>query len=353
MRYGSGQHVRKIIKCLENVTSVTGHRASVVYFDWIKLVEAALIALPDQLKAMVTTGQFKPDPPETVKLFQDIESRYQHNCYGSFEEQVWRDGFCRAFALLLEAAAPGLWGPGSYSDFDIGYMGPDILGHIYMAWAGANPDQGSYYTPWNVCLLMAQMSNPPGHGEREIHDRLKAALCHPDNILGAAVLMAGLVIPDDESGAHRDWFFNRMVPAAMSHFEPIRVSDPCCGSGVMLLAQASTWPAWAIHLGLVQFYGQDIDPVACAIARANCMIYGLNSYGLKLEAALAEAQITRQQQTEDDRVLTFQPPGKVVKNVCRNGAATLTNNGDNPSPSFEEMFRAALAAPETIPVQSA
>ena len=137
MRYGSGQHVREIIRCLENVTSVTGHRASVVYFDWIKLVEAALIALPDQLKAMVTTGQFKPDPPETVKLFQDIESRYRHNCYGSFEQQVWRDGFCRAFALLLEAAAPGLWGSGSYSDFDIGY---EQIVEICMAqkWHSAN-----------------------------------------------------------------------------------------------------------------------------------------------------------------------------------------------------------------------
>ena len=80
------------------------------------------------------------------------------------------------------------------------------------------------------------------------------------------------------------------------------------------------------------------------------MIYGLNSYGLKLEAALAEAQITRQQQTEDDRVLTFQPPGQIIKEVYQNGDATLTNNEDNSGPSFEEMFRAAVAAPETIPV---
>jgi hypothetical protein len=305
------------------------------------LVEATLTALPDQLQTVAATGQFKPDPPETIQLFRDIEHRYQHNSYGSFEERVWRDGFCQALARLLTAAEPGLWGPGSYSDFDKGYMGPDILGHIYMAWAGANPDQGSYYTPWNICLLMAQLSNPPGQGERTIHDRLKAALCHPDNVLGAAVLLAGLTIPDGEAAAHRDWFFNRMVPAAMSHYQPIRVSDPCCGSGAMLLAQAATWPAWAVHLGLVQFYGQDIDPVACDIAKINCKVYGLNSYGLKLEAAVAEARFARPQHLEKGQNLPRQSPAQIIKNVHRNGDTPPSGNGKEFS-SFEKMFRAVV-----------
>lgn len=41
-----------------------------------------------------------------------------------------------------------------------------------------------------------------------------------------------------------------MIPAAMSHYEPVRVSDPCCGSGVMLLAQASPCPPWAVKYGV-------------------------------------------------------------------------------------------------------
>lgn len=70
------------------------------------LTEATLKVLPEQLMAAGSTGQFKPDPPEVAEIFQNIETRYRRNCYGSFEERVWRDGFCRAFALLLEGTAP-------------------------------------------------------------------------------------------------------------------------------------------------------------------------------------------------------------------------------------------------------
>ncbi len=43
---------------------------------------------------------------------------------------------------------------------------------------------------------MAQMLNIGL--ERMVYDRVKEALCHPDNVLGAAVLLASLAIPEDE-----------------------------------------------------------------------------------------------------------------------------------------------------------
>ena len=68
---------------------------------------------------------------------------------------------------------------------------------------------------------------------------------------------------------------------------PIEIYDPCCGSGVMLLAAASCCPRWAIECGKVKFYGNDIDENCVKMARANMMLYGLNGYGIRLAANLA------------------------------------------------------------------
>ena len=48
------------------------------------------------------------------------------------------------------------------------------------------------------------------------------------------------------------------------------------GSGRMLLAAAGCFPGWAVQLGLVQFYGMDIDPTCARMARVNAELYGLN-----------------------------------------------------------------------------
>ena len=81
---------------------------------------------------------------------------------------------------------------------------------------------------------------------------LKEALTHPDNPLGFAVLLAGTLIPENDNTAHRDWFFNRIIPAAASSglFEPIKINDPAVGSGRLLLAAVMQYPPWAVHNGV-------------------------------------------------------------------------------------------------------
>jgi len=143
------RYATALIKALEGIVSATGHRPSIVYDDFLHLTEATLKVLPEQLVAVGTTGKFNPDTPEVAAIFQQIEARYRRNCYGSFEERVWRDGFCQAFALLLEGPAPGLW---AYRDSAHGsIMGPDILGDVYQTWAQADPSwQAQYFTPYNL-----------------------------------------------------------------------------------------------------------------------------------------------------------------------------------------------------------
>jgi hypothetical protein len=129
-----------------------------------------LKALPEQLKAVAQTGRFAPDTPEAVEIFNQIRARYESPDHPAAHRKVW-GAFAEAFAILLESAEPGLWGDGSYGEFDCGYMGPDVLGHTYMAWANSDPSwNAQFFSPWNVARLMAALNI--SQGEREVYDRI-------------------------------------------------------------------------------------------------------------------------------------------------------------------------------------
>jgi hypothetical protein len=154
---------------------------------------------------------------------------------------------------------------------------------------------------------MADMSI--GDIEKELHERIKAA-CVQDS-LAQAILLASLCITDPQTAS--DYFTSKLLSVVASKVDPIKICDPCCGSGVMLLDAAKMAPRWALDWGLVRFYGQDIDETCVTMAQINCMLYGLNSYYLKcaLEmspdelAALPDPQasayaVAQQAQAEDD-----------------------------------------------------
>jgi len=282
--HGSGQYVQQIVKCLEKVNGIAGYHPATVFDDWSQLVEACLETLPDHLTAIARTGQLAEDTLETKERFERIRSRYQPQPYQSSNSWPY---FSQALAILLESAAPGLWGPGSYGNFDVGYMGSDVIGHVYMLFTNAAQAKGNMqiFTPWNVALMLGRLNLPEGEGERQVHDRLKQACRHPDNILAQATLLAGLAIDDPQQA--QEWFLSRVLPAAWPTYEPITVGDPAgCGSGVLLLAAATCFPAWAVQLRCVVFQGVDIDPVCVRLAKINCYLYGLNGYYLKFAQAL-------------------------------------------------------------------
>ena len=99
-----------------------------------------------------------------------------------------------------------------------------------------------------------------------------------------------LPCPKDEA---RTYFLSRILPLIAADFDPITICDPCCGSGVMLLAGARQFPAWAAQAGLVQLYGMDIDQTCVTMAQVNMMLYGLNGAGLHSALTATSRQLAR------------------------------------------------------------
>ncbi len=250
-----------IIRVLERVRRRAGRRPAEIFRDWRALVEASLTALPAQLRQIGRTGSPGPDTPKTAELFGRLRERYA--------PPDWRD-FAEAFGLLLDSSAPGLQNR-------TGVTGPDVLGQVYMTWSNTDPSwRGQYFTPWPVARLMAELSVPDG--AREVHDRLKRALLHPDNVWGQTVLLAeGLALPSDGAGA-RDYFFSTVLPAALPWYEKILVNEPAVGSGALLISLAGRFPAWANYWGLIEYTGQDLDEDCVRMTRIQTKLYGLNSY---------------------------------------------------------------------------
>lgn len=336
---------KEIVKRLEQIVAISGVRNLQVFEDFVYLSEATLKALPDQIRTVGATGRFAPDPPEIAETFARVRGHYDSGWLTPDRVgRVWQN-FGEAFALLLEATAPGLWGEPNSLNI-AGISGPDILGFIYQTWVGAQVNRGEVYTPWPVARLMAELTLGQT-GERQVYDRLKQALCHPDNVLGQATLLAGLALPENEPNVLKDYFINRIVPAAVNFYIPVTICDPALGSGLLHLAAASIMPEWMVKMALITFAGQDISQLAVAIFETTRRLYGINGYALQLEAAVAEALQSRRQQVEKQVVLIA--PAQAIRTVYRNGHSQSPADGTT-GLNFEQLFRAAAKRPAAAEV---
>lgn len=260
-QYKTGNpHADRIIKLIDKCTAA-GVRPDDIYDDWLQAVEAALDAVPAHAQALWETGKLSKDTPETQALFKRLAGRYKTG---------YMEHFANAFAVLLESV-----------DRD---SPDDILGEIYMAYGYPSAWAGQFFTPMPVARMMAKMTM--GGVEAEVHQRLKAAI--GKSPLAEAAMITGMLL--DGAEAER-WFLSRVVPAALEHYQPVTVCDPCCGSGVMFMAAAGCVPRWMTDFGLIQFFGQDIDAGCVRMARINCRLYGLNGSGARWALALSGMEL--------------------------------------------------------------
>lgn len=260
-RASADANASSIIRTLEKVTA-SGNRPSSVFEDWAELVEANLVALPGHIRAAAASQTYE-DTPETQKLYERMRGRYQRRYF---------DLFAEAMGQLFVAAE---------SDY------VDTIGEVYMEFGLPNKRTGQFFTPMPVARMMALMVCNP----QEINSRLKEAI--RKSPLATALLLAGMVLPEDRPEICEAYFLARVVPAALEHYEPTNFCEPCCGSGVMFLAYAACHPWWMTQLGLVRLYGMDIDALCVRMARINIMMYGLNGRYAPFVVAQMEAKLTR------------------------------------------------------------
>lgn len=250
---------RDIIKLLERNAALGHHRGYVVFEDWLTMVEHTITMIPTHLRSLRESRQLAEDPPEVQVAWAKLRDRYD----GPEPFQRFRD----AFFLLLDSTVEA---DGTATDWR------DTLGDIFQEFGHPNTWAGQFFTPWAIARLLAEMTQGGGAGEALVMERLKAAM--ERSPLAAAATITSLALdPKDTS----QWFFSYILPAALPFYEPVTVCDPAVGSGVMLLAAASTYPSWMVHHGLVQFYGTDIDMTCVRMCRLNCILYGMNLHWVR------------------------------------------------------------------------
>lgn len=255
----------------------------------------------------------------------DSKERWE-KAVGRFDPKTM-EAFAHGFAVLLEAARFGE-DPASTDS----YGGPDIIGSIYMDLLSGRSNKwnynAQYFTPWNVTYMMAKMSAYDDL-EAKFHDQAKALIAE-DPFLQAMTLSAAVVgQAQDDQGRAFAWWLQKAWPLLKPKIEPIRVMDPCVGSGIMLLAFAACHPLWLSQIGYIQYYGIDIDPLCVEMCRLNMRLYGLDPLRITPATAdkLAElADSLGPMEQPYQEIVTAQPeerPAKEAALVERINAARL------------------------------
>jgi ribosomal protein L11 methylase PrmA len=250
----------------KHLDSVASHlRRGAVWDDWLDIVEATLRMLPVHVAAVaeaMTRGE-EPMLAEDDDEAKEVWAGLQRAGYSPSDFTH----FAAAYAALMDAVVEPDGSP----------VYRDVLAVVHESWAGANERNGQYLTPWDLCVVMAKCTMDGA--ETMLRERIMAAL---DDETRELLESLGLDATQSHTLEH---IAKRFLSACIDRFEPISVCDPCCGSGTFFLACAQTCPQWAVGLGLIRFYGQDIDRTAVQMSRINLMSRGLNGYGLKLRVA--------------------------------------------------------------------
>ncbi len=262
--HGASQDICRILGRVNE-----GYNPLQIFESFVDASHIVLDGLPHLLSCVAQHAPLT-DTPEVAQAWQQVTGKFKSHTIQLMSE---------AFDVLLRAT----WLP---SEDRLSYA--DVVGSAYMQFlpAGKWRPHAQFFTPQPIANMMAQMAMLGV--EDEFYRRLTDA-CESDPALKAMAWTCGVLGQAEElAQPTREWFLTRVWPEALRKIDKFRVIDPCVGSGVMLLGVASACPRWLIDCGFVEFYGVDIDVLACKLAKLNLRLYGLSAITLPADALTVE-----------------------------------------------------------------
>ncbi len=255
---------QQIIRLLERNAS-SGQRPSQIYHDWLQMVDTTLRMLPAHAESVAEAGRLADDDEEGKRLWTRLRETYRDPAH--FKR------FANAYHVLLHTSES----PGGEPDYK------DTVGSIFMEFGNPSPGNGQFFTSFSIARMMAELTTTVEELTSLILERIREAV-EPDPVLRLWLETESMVTMAMGGDMH-SWLVESVLPRCADRFKPVGVYDCAVGSGVMLLAKASTLPRWMVQTGVVQFYGQDIDATCALMANINLKLYGLNGWGLKYRIA--------------------------------------------------------------------
>jgi hypothetical protein len=247
---------KAILTPLITIERSTSRRPEDIWDHWLQRCEAIFLG-----SARASHDGTPPHAMAALPEVRAVDATLRPR-YGDAWERV-ASGFDAAFTALCAASQ--------------GDITEDVLGSLYMGWVIGNRATGQFFTPFEVSLFLAQLHDVGA----QVQARVDAAVqAHPEL---TACTLAMLGCDDAEAICVARARLRSAIRAAVA---PVTVCDPACGSGGMLLAVAATLPRWMCALGLVEFYGIDIDETCVRMARVNLLRYGIAPWGIRHGDAL-------------------------------------------------------------------
>lgn len=228
------------------------HRPWEIFTDWVDSCYQGLRMLPRHAESLLSGLGLAQEDEESAECFRRIDERYGREGYEIMRRAYWQ--------VLAAAEAEPYYDP---------------FGTVYEEWDLGNERAGQFFTPQELCRMMAQIT------AEDAADTVRQRLCRTfaEN---PTLRIAGLIGFDAGDGLLQSLVVDAIASGEKPEYEPITVYDPACGSGRLLLAVAEQVPQWMVHHGLILFHGQDIDRDCIMMARANTMLYGMNGQAMYL-----------------------------------------------------------------------
>jgi len=254
-----------IIKVLEPLTY--GRSASQVFDDWLAVTEASLVMLPHHARSVAAERGMAEDPDEVKALWDRLRKVY--------DKAGW-DRLQQAFALLLN----------STGGLEEGMHYQDVVGEVFMNFGQPSDWSGQFFTPSHIAQMMVHMTMNAEAVERIVNARLRHAILAAPG--GEVLYMAWMLARAQGDGgiAAFSLFAEQLYPRVLGVFQPYTIADPCCGSGVMLVAAMSMLPAWLTAFGLVEYHATDIDARCVRMTHVNLMLHGAASFVVRHQDSL-------------------------------------------------------------------